>query len=141
MTVAPSEAPKATLGNNPPAVLSCPKPKGLRPSTLRLRRDFLAAARAAKQGTPGFMVQARNRRDDDPAIRLGITCSKKIGNAVARNRAKRRLRALAAELLPDLGKPGFDYVLVGRPQATISRAFDALREDLSSALDKLHSRK
>ena len=52
-----------------------------------------------------MMVQGRDRRDDDPAIRVGFTCSKKVGNAVARNRAKRRLRAVAREVLHAMGNP------------------------------------
>ena len=71
-------------------------------------------------------------------MRVGFTCSKKIGNAVARNRAKRRLRALAAEIMPLGGRPGWDYVLVGRPDATVSRDFADLCRDLAHALRKIH---
>ena len=73
------------------------------PATLTQRADFLSAAKARRQGTAGFLLQARRRGDDGPA-RIGYTCSKKIGNAVARNRAKRRLRAIAREILPDLAQ-------------------------------------
>lgn len=69
-------------------------------------------------------------------IRVGFTTSRKVGNAVARNRARRRLRALAAQLLPRAGVPGHDYVLIGR-RATVSRPFEALRGDLEAALTKL----
>lgn len=69
----------------------------------------------------------------DNTIGVGFTASKKVGGAVARNRAKRRLRALAAEILPAEGRPGFDYVLIARP-ATVTRAFDDLRADLREAL-------
>jgi ribonuclease P protein component len=102
------------------------------------RADFLRAASARRQGTPGFLVQARDRRDDSPALRVGFTASKKIGNAVARNRAKRRLRALAQEVLPDLARPGWDYVLVARPGATTTRDFAALLADLRTALGQIH---
>jgi ribonuclease P protein component len=109
--------------------------------TLRKRADFLRAAQARRQGTPGFTLQARSRGEGEPdegAIRVGFTCSKKIGNAVTRNRAKRRLRALARELVPGLGKPGWDYVLVGRPEATVSLDFAQMRADLARAFDKVH---
>ncbi len=107
---------------------------------LRKRADFLAAARARRQGTPAMMVQGRDRRDDDPSIRVGFTCSKKVGNAVARNRAKRRLRAVAREVLHIHGQPGWDYVLIGRPVETAARDYGALREDLIHALKKLRGR-
>src|SRR6056297_764902 len=73
---------------------------------LRKRASFLAAARARRESVPGMMVQGRDRSDGDPAIRVGFTCSKKVGNAVARNRAKRRLREVARMVLPGQGKPG-----------------------------------
>nr|WP_259400518.1 ribonuclease P protein component [Roseovarius sp. SCSIO 43702] len=117
----------------PSAASSCPE-------IIKTRADFLAAARAARQGTPSMMVQARDRRDDNPAIRMGFTCSKKVGNAVARNRAKRRLREAARAVLPLHGKPGWDYVLIGRAEATAARPFDALKDDLVTALRKLHER-
>lgn len=108
---------------------------------LRQRADFLRAASARRQGMPGFLLQARRRGEGEPegVIRVGFTCSKKIGNAVARNRAKRRLRALAREVLPALARPGWDYVLVGRPGATIDREFAALRQDLEQALARIHA--
>jgi len=87
-----------------------------------------------------MMVQGRDRRDGDPGIRVGFTCSKKVGNAVARNRAKRRLRAVAREIVPARGQPGWDYVLIGRAGETGARPFDDLRRDLAFALDRLRGR-
>ncbi|MFD1794476.1 ribonuclease P protein component [Paracoccus aurantiacus] len=111
-------------------------------ATLRRRADFLKAAKARRAGTSGFLLQARHRDTGEiaeAAVRIGYTCSKKIGNAVARNRAKRRLRALAREVLPDCARPGWDYVLVGRPAETVSRPFAEMRDDLHKALDRVHA--
>lgn len=106
--------------------------------TIRKRPDFLRAASARRQGTGGFLLQARNRNDASESVRVGFTASKKIGNAVFRNRAKRRLREVARALLPTLGKPGWDYVLVARPQATVSRDFRDLLADLELAIRSVH---
>ena len=106
--------------------------------TLRNRPDFLRAASARRQGTGGFMLQARARGDDSPAVRVGFTASKKIGNAVFRNRAKRRLRALVRDVMPALVRPGWDYVLVAKPGATVVRDFADLKHDLESALRSVH---
>ena len=109
--------------------------------TLRNRPDFLKAASARRQGTASFMLQARDRGDDLPLIRIGFTASKKIGKAVLRNRAKRRMRAVARAVLPSLARPGWDYVLVARPGATVSRLFTDLLADLTSALASVHRAK
>ncbi|MBB5517060.1 ribonuclease P protein component [Rubricella aquisinus] len=111
-------------------------------SPLPNRRDFLAAARARKQAMPGLVLQARRRGADEPsssAIRLGLTCSKKVGNAVLRNRARRRLRAAAMIALPSFGKAGWDYVLIGRRDVTVARSFDDLVADVETALGRIHT--
>lgn len=112
----------------------------VRPAGVRKRPDFLKAARAQRQGTAGIMVQARKRHDGEAGtgIRVGFTCSKKVGNSVTRNRAKRRLRAIAELVLPEAGRDGWDYVLIGRAEATVNRPFDALQSDLRYALRKIH---
>ena len=106
--------------------------------TLKKRAGFLAAARARRAPQPAFLLQARDRDDGLETIRVGYTCSKKVGNAVARNRAKRRLRALAREVLPKKGSQGWDYVLVGRKEETAKRPMTSLIADLERALAKVH---
>lgn len=104
---------------------------------LKKRSEFISASKARYQTAPGLTVQVRNRRDDDPMVGIGFTCSKKVGNAVARNRAKRRLREIARLDLSKLAKPGHDYVLIGKRDVTANRSFDDLRADLAKALAKL----
>ena len=134
--------PRAEGQTRPPEAVSAFPQSGSKPAPaytiLAKRADFLRAASARRQGTGGFLLQARDRQDDNPAIRVGFTCSKKIGNAVARNRAKRRLREVAQLVLPGLARPGWDYVLVGKPGATIARDFATLLDDLRAALDQVH---
>ena len=133
MTLAPATAAPVPVPQAPSRNTRC--------ETLLRRADFLRAARAQRQGMPGFLLQARQRgaEEADPAlIRVGFTCSKKVGNAVTRNRAKRRLRAVARAILPSAGRPGWDYVLVGRPEATVARDFADLAADLARALERIH---
>jgi ribonuclease P protein component len=85
---------------------------------------------------PGFVLLVRERDDGDPAMRLGITVTKKIGGAVVRNRMKRRFRALARETLPVSGFAGADHILIGRAGG-IERPFDQLSAELGKALAKL----
>ncbi len=132
---APGIGNEAEMSDLQSAVLSC---VGVQIETLKNRPDFLKAAQARRQGTGGFLLQARPRGDETALIRVGFTASKKIGNAVLRNRAKRRLRALVRLVLPERAQQGWDYVLVAKPAATISRLFSDLQTDLEAALEKVH---
>lgn len=103
---------------------------------LNQRADFVRTSGGLRHGTPGFHLQARATQTE--AMRVGFTCSKKVGNAVARNRAKRRLREVARLILPTHGKPGWDYVLVGRADVTATHDFKAMQADLVRALAQVH---
>lgn len=105
---------------------------------MKKRVDFLKTARGKRVPTGGFLLQGRKRDVQSPCIRVGFTCSKKVGNAVARNRAKRRLREIARHVFPQAGRPGWDYVLVGRADATATHPFSQLLVDLQTALAKVH---
>tara|TARA_B100001287_G_scaffold132924_1_gene111973 strand:+ start:385 stop:789 length:405 start_codon:yes stop_codon:yes gene_type:complete len=104
--------------------------------TLTKRQDFILTSRGLKHSCDTMIVQTK--KNDLRTVRVGITCSKKVGNAVVRNRAKRRLRAIAREILPTWGRVGFDYVLIGRHGSTISSEFKNLKNDFISALEALH---
>ncbi len=120
-----------------------PEPAARRPEVLKKRRDFLAAARGRKHAGESLVLQARRRREDEApdAVRIGYTCSKKVGGAVVRNRAKRRLRAAVAAILPREGRPGWDYVVIGREGTTISAPFPRLLADLEAGLARVHAEK
>ena len=127
--------PQASLSQDEDA----PAAVSFRLSTLTKRADFLRASRAPRVATPGFVLQMRIRKPQEAdGIRVGFTCSKKVGNAVARNKAKRRLREIARIVLPTCGNPDADYVLIGRAQVTANRPFNALLDDMRSAVKKLH---
>ncbi|WP_193368836.1 ribonuclease P protein component [Pelagibius marinus] len=127
---------------------------------LKTRPQFLKVAAARRKWvTPGLVLQAARRQpgDDRAApgvraaeakadreqgdreeaeVRVGFTVTRKVGNAVARNRAKRRLRAAAAEIFAEHGRAGTDYVVIGRA-GTLTRPYDALRRDLEQAIVKV----
>ena len=103
---------------------------------LKQRADFLAAATGAKAPVSGFVLQARDRREDGP-VRVGFTCSKKVGNAVERNRVRRRLREVVRLSPPDRMRRGYDYVLIGRRTA-LEQPFSRLVEDFNRALGRVH---
>ncbi|MEE8371909.1 MAG: ribonuclease P protein component [Sphingomonadales bacterium] len=106
--------------------------------TIQKRRDFKRLTASKRRAVePGFILQigARQGQTPEAGIRLGFTASRKVGNAVARNRAKRRLRALARSIMSLEAEPGRDYVLVAR-RAILGRPYALLEEDLRRALTK-----
>jgi ribonuclease P protein component len=109
---------------------------------LKIRADFLRVAAARRRtAQPGLVLQAAPRVigwDEASSIRVGFTASRKVGNAVTRNRAKRRLREAAARVLPHHGRLGTDYVLIAR-EGTVERPFSALVADLETALRRIES--
>jgi ribonuclease P protein component len=108
---------------------------------LKQRADFLAAATGIKVPAAAFVLQMRKRADDGP-VRFGFTVSKKVGNAVQRNRVRRRLKEIVrlqakepAQALTCIA--GHDYVLVGR-QAALKLPFDRITKDFAGALRRAH---
>lgn len=107
---------------------------------LKKRTDFLRTARGYKWVMPGLVLQARARHDGDgetPPARIGFTASRRVGGAVQRNRARRRLREAVRSTLAPLARPGYDYVLIAR-QGTLTRPWAALTDDLAHAANAVH---
>lgn len=115
-------------------------PQTAKVKILKKRSDFLSVARGIIFRTRGFHLQANKREgsDEKAFTRVGFTCSKKVGNAVARNRAKRRLREVARLLLTDYGRLGWDYVMIGKAKKTAELSFADLCDDFKACLSKFH---
>ena len=104
---------------------------------LRQRADFLAAASGIRSAAAAFVLQARKRIDDGPA-RVGFTVSKKVGNAVERNRVRRRLREIVRAAGSNWIRAGHDYVLIGR-RAALKVPFARIAEEFEGALRRMHA--
>ena len=109
---------------------------------LKKRADFLRVASVRRKwAAPGLVLQAAcdAAEKENGRVRVGVTVTKKVGNAVVRNRVKRRLRAVASQLIPEYATPGWDYVLIGRHK-TINRDFNKLQADLIAAIKNVSPR-
>lgn len=104
--------------------------------TLKKRADFLRLARGAKAARPTLVVQMAGRDAGTGPLRVGFTASKKVGNSVARSRAKRRLRAAAEQVLSPKAAEARDFVLIAR-KTTLEADFADIVQDLASAVRKL----
>lgn len=109
-----------------------------RPARLPNRRDFLRVQAGRRCAMPGFVLQVAPVPPDlaSDRARVGFTVSRRVGNAVTRNRVRRRLREIARQVIPEAARTDFDYVLVGR-QAALKRAFAVMRRELIEALSRL----
>jgi ribonuclease P protein component len=104
---------------------------------LRQRADFLAAASGTKTSAAAFLLQARKRADEGP-VRFGFTVSKKVGNAVERNRIRRRLQEMVRLAAGKRTRSGHDYVLIGR-RAALKVPFERMAKDFDVALRRVHA--
>ncbi|WP_421724921.1 ribonuclease P protein component [Bauldia sp.] len=103
---------------------------------LRRRRDYRAVARGRRFASPGFVLQALQSRKHEEPARFGFTVTKKTGNAVARNRIRRRLKEAVRLSADEIAVPGTDYVLIGR-RAALSLPFGKLVDDLRHGMATL----
>jgi ribonuclease P protein component len=107
-----------------------------RPVRLKRRAEFLAAARGRRTGTAAFLLQAGPRSDASATSGVGFTATRKLGGAVVRNRARRRLRAAIDSLPRVVFAPGWNYVVVARG-AALTCPFRQLRSDLEACIRRL----
>ena len=110
---------------------------------LKNRGDFLRVAGTKRSWvTPGFVLQIAPQPQDYTVtgFRVGFTASRKVGNSVTRNRAKRRLKEIAEKTFPQLAKPGYDYVVIARDKS-LTLPFETILQDMEKALKRIHQAK
>ena len=111
--------------------------------TIKKRRDFLKGNAAAYTVMNSVIIQSYLRSEDsneaDNLIKIGITCSKKIGNAVLRNKAKRRLREAGKMILSKIGKKNRNYIFIARKDITLTTKFCDLCKDIEDGIKKIYS--
>lgn len=115
-------------------------PPSTAPPTLKKRAEFLRLRGGARWATPSFVLETKPRGPGEPACemaRFGYTVTKALGNAVTRNRIRRRLKAAVAEIAPLLARPDHDYVLIARAAAS-KKPFADLKKDLEQAFQRVH---
>ena len=109
--------------------------------SIKKRKDFVKIAKKGRKASAkGLVIQVSENLSPDKDIHIGYTVSKKVGNAVKRNRAKRRLRALSQQIIPFFAKPEYDYVIIGRKE-TLERGFQDLKKDLKYTLHSTDTHK
>ena len=112
--------------------------------TIKKRRDFLKGNNAPNAAMPSVVVQRYVRTDDivetDESVMMGITCSKKVGNAVIRNRAKRRLREAGKIVLKEIGEKKTNYIFIARKDTTVKVKFTELCNDIEIGIKRIRER-
>lgn len=121
-----------------------PRSTAARIATLKRRPEFQRIRNGSRFATPGFVLEAKRRTDESNSVgtegaRFGFTVSKKVGNAVERNRIKRRLKAAVRDVVRDHSCSDFDYVLIAR-RVALDAGYAGLVADLVKALGRVHSK-
>ena len=110
--------------------------------TIKKRRDFLKGNNAAHAAMPSVVIQSYMRTDEvvetDESVMMGITCSKKVGNAVKRNRAKRRLREAGKIVLKEIGIKKTNYIFIARKDTTIKVNLTDLCNDIETGIKRIY---